>query len=179
MESLVEFFKRESKDTFNHNYFAQSNEIHNFVRNFGLSKPGGSSFLKSIPYNNLKTQLNSPNYNGEIQVAIGNPGIYNDTLGYLDYFKTNNFETGDTKVFMRSDIILQGNSAIYTEIQLAGIPSKLNEVNILNEDTNSSIHQGGITNPVLGLNFITKLSEDISKNSEQNPEQQPFKACQS
>ena len=110
---------------------------------------------------------------------MGIPGIYNDTLGYLDYFKTNNFESGETKVFMRSDVILQGNSAIYTEIQLSGIPAKLNETGILNEDNNSSIHKGGTTNVMPGLNFINTLSDyTIQPNSEINPEQQPFKACQ-
>ena len=67
---------------------------------------------------------------------------------------------------------------VYEEIQLAGLTSKLNEVGLLNQDTNSSIHKGGVTNVIPQNNLFAASTKSISeKNSEINPEQQPFKAC--
>ena len=64
---------------------------------------------------------------------------------------------------------------VYEEVQLAGIPSKLNEVSLLNQDPNSSIHKDGSISLVpMGLRTI---GPSIEKNSEKNPEQQPWKAC--
>ena len=173
MESLVQYFNRESRNTSNLDYFAESNEIHNFVRNFGLTKIGGKSLLKFVPYNIVKNQLNSPNYNGTVVVREGAPNVYDASTGnFVDYFAVNNYETGESKIFAKSEYQY---GMVYEEIQLAGIPSKLNEVSLLNQDSNSSIHQNGSTSLVpIGLRTT---GPSIEKNSEKNPEQQPYKAC--
>ena len=176
-ESIVEFFNRESESTKNNDYFTESDEIHNFVRNFGLAKPGGSAFLKSVPYNYIKNTLNSPNYNGSITMGQNAPSIYNDkSQSFVPYFTTTNLETGDAKIFM-----LTGHQygAVYEEIQLAGISSKLNEMGILNEDGTSAIHEGGIKYSQRVLDFHQFVGDSYTPtlNSEANPEQQPYKVC--
>lgn len=182
LESIVEYFNRESDATFNHNYFVESNEIHNFVRNFGLTKIGGKPFLKAIPYNYIKNQLNSPNYNGAVRLSESAPNVYDNSRatmdiseGFIDYFSVSDPETGESKIFVKSDY---NYGMVYQEMQLAGIPSKLNEVGLLNQDANSSIHKGGVINVIpqnkaFALGNITREN----KNSESNPEQQPWKAC--
>tara|TARA_R100001594_G_scaffold61987_2_gene96265 strand:- start:5093 stop:11518 length:6426 start_codon:yes stop_codon:yes gene_type:complete len=175
-ESLVEFFNRESVNTFNSMYFSESNEIHKFVRNFAAMKPGGKSLLKTIPYNRIKKQLESKNYDGEIQMTINEPKIYNERLGFVGYFITNSPQSGSPKVFVRKDIILQGNAAIYEELQQAGIPGKLNEVGLLNNNSNSLVNTiGNVNSP--GDNIVKNRQRGIIPNSEKNPEQQPFKGC--
>ena len=105
------------------------------------------------------------------------PSIYNDkSQSFVPYFTTTNLETGDAKIFM-----LTGHQygAVYEEIQLAGISSKLNEMGILNEDGTSAIHEGGIkySQRVLDFHQFVGDSSTPTLNSEANPEQQPYKAC--
>ena len=60
-ESPVAYYRKAADGTLNANYFADTNLINNFVRNFGLLKPGGSSMLNFVKWNkgfeNKKTGL--------------------------------------------------------------------------------------------------------------------------
>ena len=69
------------------NYFGV-NTVADIVANYGLAKPGGTPLLPTVRYKKVVKRLGTADEFSINQKQAQDLGIYNDTLGYAEYFVT-------------------------------------------------------------------------------------------
>ena len=127
-ESPVDYYKKAAQGTLNDNYFADNNLINNFVRNFGMLKPGGSSILNFVKWNKGFESKKTGLRKNIIGFKPKDSRVWDKNLGYAGYFIT--YPPGvDPIIFVRSAVAGDGNVS-YTQLQTAGLPGKLNEFGV-------------------------------------------------
>ena len=109
--SPVEFFEEEVMELTNSNYSGFSNFTHEFVRNYGNRKAGGSYFLPTL---RVKAKL------GVVQFAPESPKVFNKGV-YMQYFRTRN-----------DSIYVYTGDATYQKLSTLGVSNKLTEVGTTN-----------------------------------------------
>jgi len=140
-ESPVAYYRKAADGTLNANYFADANLINNFVRNFGVLKPGGSSMLNFVKWNkgfeNKKTGLRK----NVVSFKPKDSRVWDRNLGYTGYFISYP-PTTDPIIFVRSAV--SGDGVVsYTQLQTAGLAGKLNEIGVTGSNEKSLILKQG------------------------------------
>ena len=150
LESPVQFFSRIQHNSHDPLFF--NDFVHDFIRNFGTSRPGGKSLLPRVSPGLIK-----PDSNGVITLAKNAaPNAYKGkNKGWVAYFTTSP-EEGKSEIYVR---VGEGQ---YMKLQQKGVPGKVNEVG--NASENSSMKREA--NTVTGLpstNVVEKrLTEKIA-----------------
>ncbi len=134
LESPVQFFSRIQNNSHDALFF--NDFVHDFIRNFGTSRPGGKSLLPRV-----SPKLIKPDNNGVITLAKNAaPNAYKGkNKGWVAYFTSS--PEGKSEIYVR---VGEGQ---YMKLQQKGVPGKVNEVG--NASENSSMKREA--NTVTGL----------------------------
>jgi len=152
--SPVEYFKQEKEELINSNYSGFSTFTHQFIRNFGLNRPGGRNLLPEV-----KGFIAL----GKHSFTLKDPKVYRDKK-YIPYFKTE-----------QQQMYVHLGGGQYQQLSPLGVQNRIYEINT----GEVSIFGRNITaenteqTPVIGMQGYT---EDIIDN-ENNTEVQPEKGC--
>jgi len=153
----VEYFSNISKQLEYNDKVFNEDFLHDFVANYGLSKPGGTPLLPTVRYKGSITRANAK---GEVLMPK-DPKIYDDTLGYTKYFVT--FPPGATpKIFTNV------SEGVYIELQQQGsgpvheigVPSAESTINKTKSNNSRKTYSG----------FVTKLNPNQIFVFGSNPE---------
>lgn len=152
MESPVMFFESIQSATYNPSFF--DSFVHDFIRNFGTSAPGGSYMLPFVRDKNIK----STNTKGLYRVT--DPTLKRSDLGYPAYFIS-------TSMGQEPKIYVRHQDNVYGVLQLKG-NSSVNEVG--NKEQQSSINTAGTT-ALPGLNtkgqeLIVTIPKSVNEPAE-------------
>ena len=149
-ESPAMFFSRIQTSTYDPLVF--NDFVHDFIRNFGTARPGGSPILPQVRSAQLK-----PDSNGVVRLPKnGAPSVYKGKeRGWAAYFIS--YPEGKPQIYVRV-----GEGA-YRQLQQKGIKGKVNEVG--NTSNTSAINKEGETglpslNPI-EKRLITKIETNI------------------
>ena len=168
----IEFFTNNVESTRFKDHFTVQNFMHDFVRNFGLAKPGGSSMLKRVKYRGLPgTAKPSPSAPSIMQFPIKDVRVYDNRLGYIGYFVTYHPTEGPV-VYVRED------QNTYKRLQMLGADGKVHEIFSNRKTADSAIpNRPGITDSP-GRNAI---EDTLTADTVVVPEsvEQPLKLCRS
>ena len=165
----VEFFTNISESTRLKDHFSNQNFMHEFVRNFGLSKPGGASLLKKLRYKGLPgTAKPKPGAPELMQFPREDARVYDNNLGYVGYFVTYHPTEGPA-VYVRED------QNTYKRLQMLGVNGKVHEVFSNRKIAESSIPNRPGTTSSPGRNFVEKRNADTVVVPESV--EQPLKLC--
>jgi len=134
LESPVQFFSRIQHNSHDPLFF--NDFVHDFIRNFGTSRPGGSPLLPTV-----SSKLLRPDSKGIITLAQNAaPKLYKGkNKGWVAYFTARS--ENKTEIYVR---VGEGQ---YMKLQQKGVPGKVNEVG--NASENSSMKRE--PNTVTGL----------------------------
>ena len=152
--SPVEYFKQEKEELINPNYSGFSTFTHQFIRNFGLNRPGNRNLLPEV-----KGFIAL----GKHSFTLKDPKVYRDKK-YIPYFKTE-----------QQQMYVHLGGGQYQQLSPLGVQNRIYEINT----GEVSIFGRNITaenteqTPVIGMQGYT---EDIIDN-ENNTEVQPEKGC--
>ena len=159
----VEYFSNTSKqleynkDVFNEDF------LHDFVANYGLSKPGGTPLLPTVRY---KGVIKKPNTKGEVLLGK-DPKIYDDTLGYTKYFVT--FPPGGSpKIFTNV------SEGLYIEMQQQG-DGPVHELGVPSTESMINTTKSAVM-PGPNVQYAKPL-EDQAADDANNSQEQPQKVC--
>jgi len=149
-ESPAMFFSRIQTSTYDPLVF--NDFVHDFIRNFGTARPGGSPILPQV-----RSRLITPDSNGVVRLAQNAaPSVYKGKeRGWAAYFIS--YPEGKPQIYVRV-----GEGA-YRQLQQKGIKGKVNEVG--NTSNTSAINKEGETglpslNPI-EKRLITKIETNI------------------
>ena len=147
----------------NHDRSIFDDFMHDFVANYGLSKPGGTPLIPTVRYKNF------PNVNaqGETRFPLKDPRVYNDTLQYTAYFVTYLPGGIKPKIFVRKD------SNIYMELQQQG-EGFVHEIGVPSPE--SIINVGNTAAPGPSRQHAKPLESQAADDA-QNSQEQPQKVC--
>ncbi len=146
LESPVQFFSRIQNNSHDALFF--NDFVHDFIRNFGTSRPGGKSLLPRV-----RPKLIKPDNNGVITLAQGAaPNAYKGkNKGWVAYFTSS--PEGKSEIYVR---VGEGQ---YMKLQQKGVPGKVNEVG--NASENSSMKRE--PNTVTGLPSTNVIEQRLTK----------------
>ena len=146
LESPVQFFSRIQHNSHDALFF--NDFVHDFIRNFGTSRPGGKSLLPRV-----SPKLIKPDNNGVITLAKNAaPNAYKGkNKGWVAYF-TSSLEG-------KSEIYVRVGEGQYMKLQQKGVPGKVNEVG--NTSENSSMKRE--PNTVTGLPSTNVVEQRLTK----------------
>jgi len=146
LESPVQFFSRIQHNSHDPLFF--NDFVHDFIRNFGTSRPGGSPLLPTA-----SSKLIRPDSKGVITLAQNAaPKLYKGkNKGWVAYFTA---KTED-----KSEIYVRVGEGQYMKLQQKGVPGKVNEVG--NASENSSMKREA--NTVTGLPSTNVIEQRLTK----------------
>ena len=146
LESPVQFFSRIQNNSHDALFF--NDFVHDFIRNFGTSRPGGKSLLPRV-----SPKLIKPDNNGVITLAQNAaPNAYKGkNKGWVAYFTAS--PEGKSEIYVR---VGEGQ---YMKLQQKGVPGKVNEVG--NASENSSMKREA--NTVTGLPSTNVVEQRLTK----------------
>jgi len=146
LESPVQFFSRIQNNSHNALFF--NDFVHDFIRNFGTSRPGGKSLLPRV-----SPKLIKPDNNGVITLAKNAaPNAYKGKdKGWVAYFTSS--PEGKSEIYVR---VGEGQ---YMKLQQKGVPGKVNEVGNASEDSSMKRE----ANTVTGLPSTNVVEQRLTK----------------
>ena len=155
--SPVEFFKEEITELVRPNYSGFSNFTHEFVRNFGTSRPGGRDLLRKVSAGKA--------VNGIVTFPNLDSSVYDEQTGYINYFKS---KQGNMYVYL-------GGSS-YQLLAPLGVANKVIEMGTTNLESDSVFIQNSIalsTDNVPNDSYV-HMTPDINTQIDNDD---PLKVC--
>jgi hypothetical protein len=162
--SPVEFFEQEMEELRRDNYF--NDFVHEFIRTYGTSKPGGVPILDVIN----KVDMDK---DGFVSIEKGKPELYGNDNKNLQYFLS--YATGQANIFVFVDE--SNNFAKYRKLLPLGHAKKLNESGISLDNSTSLVNFAAnvTTNkPAIGKTFEKSSPEIIIQ---EEPKVKRIKDC--
>ena len=151
----VEFFNGQANTSLYNQDFFEGFQ-HEFVRNFGLAKPGGTPFLKTVKWRGMPgSKVNPKTGLAKAPASVSFPNedsrVYDSTLGYVGYFVTYHPVDGPL-VYSRED------TNKYSLMNSLGENKRVHEIFSNQTNSNSLIpgRVGAIDSP--GRNYISERS---------------------
>ena len=150
--SPVEFFEQEITQLIDPLYSGFSNFTHEFVRNYGISRPGGRAFLPTVKVPNIDY--------GSTTFPDLDSQVYDEMTGYVKYFKSKN------------DVmyVYTGGSS-YQQLSPLGVPNKVYEIGTTNTEVESVFAQNlsAVKTENAPADSYVSMAPEVNKTDQDDP----------